>query len=190
MRLATTVSLAALCAARVCGGESVQPLTVERVVGLALEANSRVRSTEARWHAAEHQILPNYAPADPTVSYGNIDSPTNGITRPADLSVSVSQPLQFPSKGYLQGTTAKRAAEIARLTYDAAKRDVRAEAETGFYQLLLDQTLHDVGAENVTTLKQVLQVTQVGYSTNRVTQLDFISAEFNLAAAETAAAAA
>jgi cobalt-zinc-cadmium efflux system outer membrane protein len=184
MRIATTVSLAALCAARVCAGESVQPLTVERAVELALEANTRVRGAEARWHAAEHQILPNYVPADPTVTYGNIDSPTNGFTRPADLSVSVSQPLQFPGKGYLQGTTVKRAAEIARLTYDAAKRDVRAETETAFYQLLLDQALHGVGAENVTTLKQVLHVTQVGYSTSRVTQLDFISAEFNLAAAE------
>jgi outer membrane protein TolC len=184
MRIATTVFFVALCATRVCRGESVQPLTVEQVVELALEANLRVRSAEARWHATEHQVLPNYVPADPTVTYGNIDSPTNGFTRPADLSVSVSQPLQFPGKGYLQGKTAKRAAEIARLTYDAAKRDVRAEAETAFYQLLLDEALHDVGAENVTTLKQVLQVTQVGYSTSRVTQLDFISAEFNLAAAD------
>jgi outer membrane protein TolC len=184
MRIVRTITLAALCAARVCGGEPVQPLTVDRVIELALEANSSVRSAEARWHAAEHQILPNYVPADPTITYGNVGSPTNGITRPADLSVSVSQPLQFPGKGYLQGKTAKRAAEIARLTYDAARRDVRAEAETAFYQLLLDQALHDVGAENVTTLKQVLQVTEVGYSTSRVTQLDFITAEFNLAAAE------
>src|SRR5215468_4181497 len=122
MRIATTLSLAALCAARVCAAASVQPLTVDRVVELALEANSRVRSAEARWHTAEHQILPNYVPADPTVTYGNLNSPTNGITRPADLSVSVSQPLQFPGKGYLQGKTAKRAAEIARLTYEAAKR--------------------------------------------------------------------
>ena len=159
-------------------------LTVEQVVELALRVNSQVRSTEARWHVAEHQILPNYAPTDPTISYGNNGSWTNGFTHPSDHAISVSQALQFPGKGYLQGQNAKRTAEIARLTYQAARRDVRAQVETAFYQLLLDQALFDVGTENVATLKQVLQVTQVAYSTGRVTQLDFISAEFNLSAAE------
>lgn len=159
-------------------------LTIEQVIDLALEVNTQVRSAEARWYSAEHQILPNLVPADPTISYGNTGSKTNGFTEPADLSVSVSQPLQFPGKGYLQAQSAKRTAKIAWLTYQAARRDVRAQAETAFYQLVLDQALFDVGAENVTTLKQVLQVTEIAYSTGRVTQLDFISAEFNLSAVE------
>jgi outer membrane protein TolC len=163
---------------------SFAPLSLEQVVDLALEANSQVRTAEARWHSAEHQILPNYVPADPIVTYGNNGSPTNGITHPSDLAFSLSQSLQFPGKGYLQGQSAGRAAEIARLVYQAARRDVRAQAETAFYQLLLDQALFEVGQENVATLKQVLEVTEVGYSTGRVTQLDFITAEFNLSAAE------
>lgn len=158
--------------------------TVEQAVEIALQANSQVRSAEARWHSAEHQILPNYAPSDPTISYSSLDSPTNGFTHASTLSLNVAQAVQFPGKGYLQGQTAKRTAEIARLTYESARRDVRAQAETSFYQLLLDRSLRDVGDENVATLKQVLQVTQIAYATGRVTQLDFITAEFSLSAAE------
>lgn len=159
-------------------------LTVEQVVEIALQANSQVRSAEARWHAAEHQILPNYVPSDPTISYSSLDSPTNGFTHASTLSLNVAQAVQFPAKGYLQGQAAKRTAEIARLTYESARRDVRAQAETSFYQLLLDRALRDVGDDNVATLKQVLQVTQIAYATGRVTQLDFITAEFSLSAAE------
>jgi len=184
MRLRRKLTFAFVLAASVCEGAPPAPLTVEQVVELALRSNSQVRSAEARWYSAEHQILPNFVPADPTITYSNVGSPTNGITHPSDLSVSLSQALQFPGKGLLQGQSAKRAAQIARLGYQAARRDVRAQAETAFYQLLLDQALFDVGKENVATLKQVLQVTQVGYSTGRVTQLDFISTEFNLTAAE------
>jgi len=184
MRLRREFTFAFVLAASVCEGAPPSPLAVEQVVELALQSNSQVRSAEARWYSAEHQILPNFVPADPTITYSNVGSPTNGITHPSDLSVSLSQALQFPGKGLLQGQSAKRAAQIARLGYQAARRDVRAQAETAFYQLLLDQALFDVGKENVATLKQVLQVTQVGYSTGRVTQLDFISTEFNLTASE------
>ena len=184
MRLWRKLTFAFVLAASVCEGAPPSPLAVEQVVELALQSNSQVRSAEARWYSAEHQILPNFVPADPTITYSNVGSPTNGITHPSDLSVSLSQALQFPGKGLLQGQSAKRAAQIARLSYQAARRDVRAQAETAFYQLLLDHALFDVGKENVATLKQVLQVTQVGYSTGRVTQLDFISTEFNLTAAE------
>jgi len=184
MRLRCKLTFAFVLVGSVCEGASPSPLTMEQVVELALQVNSQVRSAEARWYSAEHQILPNFVPADPTITYSNVGSPTNGITRPSDLSVSLSQALQFPGKGFLQGQSAKRAAQIARLSYQAARRDVRAQAETTFYQLLLDQALFDVGKENVATLKQVLQVTQVAYSAGRVTQLDFISAEFSLSAAE------
>ena len=47
----------------------------------------------------------------------------------------------------------------------------------------MDNALAEVNAGNVRNLEQVLKVTQVAYSANQVTQTDFISAEFDLAAA-------
>jgi cobalt-zinc-cadmium efflux system outer membrane protein len=182
MRIGKDVVLAVLLTASVC--EGAPPLTVDQVVDLTIGANPRVRSAQARWTSADHAILPAFAPADPTFTFFNADSPANGFSRPASQSFQVSQPLGFPGKGYLQGRSAGRSADIARLAYEAIRRDVRAEAQTAFYQLLLDQSLGDVVFDDLATLKRVLEVTQVGYSTGRVTQLDFISAEFELASME------
>ncbi|MGD0949424.1 MAG: TolC family protein [Candidatus Binatia bacterium] len=164
------------------GAES--PLSVDDIVAMALQANPQVRAARERWQSSEHSILPNYAPADPTLSFANLDSSTNGFTSPSSQSYQVSQALQFPGKGYLQAKTARRSADIARLTYDATVRDIRAQAEEAFYQLVLDSASADLAVENVANLRRVLEVTQVAYSANRVTQADFISAEFDLAAAE------
>jgi len=182
MRIGKDVVLAVLLTASVC--EGAPPLTVDQVVDLTIGANPRVRSAQARWNSADHAILPAFAPADPTFTFFNADSPANGFSRPASQSFQVSQPLGFPGKGYLQGRSAGRSADIARLAYEAIRRDVRAEAQTAFYQLLLDQSLGDVVFDDLATLKRVLEVTQVGYSTGRVTQLDFISAQFELASME------
>jgi len=159
-------------------------MTVEEIVRVALEANPQVRGARARWSSAVHSINQSYMPADPLFSFFNLDSPTNGFSKPASRSYQVTQALQFPGKGFLQGKTAERAAEIARLEYEATLRDTRAQAEVAFYQVLLDRALTEVAAENAENLRKVRQVAQVAYAANRVTQADFISAQFDVAAAE------
>jgi len=154
-----------------------------QVVDIATEVNPQVRAARDRWYSAMHQIRQNYAPADPILGYANVDSATNGFDQASLHALSVTMPLQFPGKAMLQADKAKRSAEIARLTYEATLRDVRAQTETAYYQILLDGALADVQAETVRNLDQVLKVTQVAYSANQVTQTDFISAEFDLAAA-------
>ncbi len=160
-----------------------QALDVTQLVQVALEVNPQVRAARARWEAAEHSIKQAYAPNDPQLSYTNGDSAGNGFNRSSFHTLLVSEAFQFPGKALLQGSQVRRSAEIARLTYQATMRDTRAAVETGYYQLVLDSALAEVNAENERNLEQVLRVTQVAYSANRVTQTDFIGAEFDLAAA-------
>src|ERR1700733_9539896 len=149
-------------------------LNAEQLIEIAIESNPQVRAARARWDSAQHQILQNYAPADPQFQYSNVDS-ERGLGHAALHSYSVTQSLQFPGKAILQADQAKRTARIARLQYDAAIRDLRAAVETGYYQVLLDDSLLSVNRANLGALKQVLEVTQVAYSANQVTQADFIS---------------
>lgn len=154
-----------------------------QLVEIATEVNPQVRAARDRWYSAMHQIKQNYAPADPLLGYANLDSATNGFSEASVHALTVTEPFQFPGKALLQADNAKRNAEIARLSYEATLRDVRAQTETAYYQILLDGALADVQADAVANLEQVLKVTQVAYSSNRVTQTDFISAEFDLATA-------
>jgi cobalt-zinc-cadmium efflux system outer membrane protein len=159
-------------------------LTVSQLVQMALQANPQVRAARARWYAATHNIKQNYAPADPVFTFLNSDSPHNPFfVKPTLQSYQVTQALQFPGKGLLQARVAARTADIVLLIYQAAARDVRAQVQTGYYQVLLDTALITVAQENVVNLSQVLNVAQVAYAASRVTQTDFVTAEFDLAAA-------
>src|SRR5208282_4938876 len=159
-----------------------QPLTVEQLVEVAIEVNPQVRATKEQWDAAQHQVLQNYAPGDPTFTYANVDS-----TRDFNAAVhahSFSETFQFPGEALLQADEARRTAGIARLTYEAAMRDLRAGVETAYYQVLLDEALIGINAENIANLKQVVHVTQIQYTASQATQADLIGAEFALAQAQ------
>ena len=159
-------------------------LNASQLVELAIESSPQINSMHAQWLAAQHQILQNYAPADPVFNFANIDASHGLIGNPASHSLQLSESFQFPGKALLQADEAKRTATIARFAYEAAIRDLRAAVETGYYQVLLDEALIDIESQNVENLHQVLKVTETGYSTGQAAQTDFIAAEVNLAQAE------
>jgi outer membrane protein, heavy metal efflux system len=158
-----------------------QPLTVDQLVEVAIEVNPQVRATWEQWKA-QHQILQNYAPADPVFTYTNVDSSKD--FNAATHAHGVTANFQFPGEALLQASQARRTAEIARLAYEAAVRDLRAAVETAYYQILLDERLIAINAENIANLKQVVQVTQIGYVASRAQQSDVIGAQFNLVQAQ------
>ena len=163
-------------------GAREQPWTVQRLVEAAIEVNPQVRATREQWEAAQHQILQNYAPADPTFTYGNLDSSKD--FNAAVHAHSFSESFQFPGKALFQADEAKATAEIARLTYEAAVRDVRANVETTYYQVLLDEALIGVNEENISNLKQVVGVVQIQYTASQATQADLIGAQLALSQAQ------
>jgi len=179
--LSAAVILAATLRTNALAAES--GLDAAQLVEVAVEVNPQVKSARARWEAAVHSIKQNYAPADPIFGYQNTDSATNGFSEASLHSLLVNQSFQFPGKALLQADQASKAARVARLIYAATIRDIRAQTESAYYQALLDGALGDLQGTTVDNLRQVLNVTQVAYSANRVTQTDFISAEYDLAVA-------
>ncbi len=161
----------------------VQVMSLRQVVEQVQTVNPQVRGSLYRWESAKHQIIQNYTPVDPQFSYTNSDSPRTFLGGNSGLdNITVTQAFQFPGKALLQGTQAKRNAEIARLTYLATVRDIKAQAETGYYQHQLDEALIDLFVENVSNLERVQKVTQIAYTANQVTQGDYINGQFALEA--------
>src|SRR5216684_3197269 len=142
-----------------------QPLTVEQLVEVAIEVNPQVRAAKEQWDAAQHEILQNYAPADPTFTYGNLESSKD--FNAAVHAHAFNESFQFPGKALLQANEAKQTAEILDLAYRAALRDLRASVESAYYQVLLDEALIGINAQNITNLKQVVHVTQTQYTANQ-----------------------
>jgi outer membrane protein, heavy metal efflux system len=159
------------------------PLSEAQLVEIAIEASPQVKSARYRWDSAIHSIKQTVAPNDPIFTYTNSDSPKNPVGRASLREFNFTETFQFPGKALHQRDQAEFAAEIAHLVLLATVRDVRAATETGYFQLVLDQALSEVNAENVLNLDQVVRVTETAYATSAVAQTDVISAEFNLAVA-------
>jgi len=159
-----------------------QMMSLDQAVVQAQTVNPQVRGARFRWESAKHQIIQNYTPADPQFGFSNQDSWRGFLSDSGLHNLTITQALQFPGKGVLQGRTAERTAEIAGLTYRAAVRDVTAQAKTAYYQIQLDLALNDLINENLTNLERVLKVTQIAYTANLATQGDYINAKFALEA--------
>lgn len=159
------------------------PAKLDQLISIALETNPLVRAARERWASTLHQIPQNYAPADPTFSYSSVDSPQFPLFKASAHVVQVTQPLQFPGKALLQGEQAKRSADIARLVYQAALRDLRAQVKIAYYQLALDLALGGVTQEQAAVLTQVVKVTEIAYEGSKASQADFIAAQVALSAA-------
>jgi outer membrane protein TolC len=157
-------------------------MSVDQAVAEARRVNPQVRAARFRWESAKHRIIQNYTPADPQFTFIDSDSWRGFLAGSGMHNITVTQALQFPGKGLLQGRNAERTAEIARLAYSAAVRDVTAQAKTAYYQIQLDLALNDLIAENAANLDRVLKVTEIAYTANLATQGDFINAKFALEA--------
>jgi outer membrane protein, heavy metal efflux system len=174
----TVLSVVALLITAVFPGPAEAELNASDLVEIAIESNPQIRAVHAQWQAAQHQILQNYAPADPIFTYANLDSDRNGDA--AEHSHEIAMSFQFPGEAFLQADQSKRTAEIAHLTYEAAVRDLRAGVETAYYQVLLDEGLITINGENIANLKQVVHVTQAQYMGGQAQQSDLIGAELAL----------
>ena len=157
-------------------------LNANDLVEIAVESNPQIRAVHAQWQAAQHQILQNYAPADPIFTYSNVDS-SKDFNAGTHAHI-VSENFQFPGEAFLQADESRRTAEIARLTYEAALRDLRAGVETAYYQVLLDEGLIAINGENIANLKEVVNVTQIQFAESQAQQADLIGAELALEQAQ------
>jgi cobalt-zinc-cadmium efflux system outer membrane protein len=181
MRTKNVMLAIALCLLWMPSYAHAQVMTLDQAIREAMVVNPQVRAARARWEAAQHQIVQAYTPSDPQFSFLNGDS-WRGLGTPGYQNYTITQSLQFPGKGLLQGKIAKRTADISGLAYQATLRDVRAQVQTAYYQLQLDLALNDLIAANVASLEQVLKVTEISYTANLATQGDVINAKFALEA--------
>src|ERR1700688_707305 len=153
MKATVAAALLFVAAIRVEAATSEPGLTADQLVEMAMEANPQVRAARHRWESARHQIIQNYTPSDPQFSFTDLDSSRGFLEDSGTHNITITQSLQFPGKGLLQGRTAQRSADIARLTYAATVRDLRAQMQTAYYQTQLDLSLYDLISNNAENLR-------------------------------------
>src|SRR5208282_2302865 len=99
-----SLSILLICGVSVWAGGDFA-LNAGQLVEIAVEVNPQVKAAKAQWEAAQHQILQNYAPADPTFNYVNVDS--NKDFNAATKCPCVQRELSVSGRGFAASGTSE-----------------------------------------------------------------------------------
>jgi outer membrane protein TolC len=97
---------------------SAQIISVDQAVAEARRVNPQIHTARFRWESAKHQIIQNYTPAEPQFTFTNSDSWRVSIYESGLHNVTLTQALQYPGKGLLQGQN-----EVMLVGYQSGKTD-------------------------------------------------------------------
>lgn len=109
---------------------------------LGLERNPGVRTERERWLATIHVEPQVTSLPDPMVQFGYQFDSVETRVGPQQWNLGLSQRFPWWQKLWARGKVAANRAEIARLRYEAAMRDLIIEVKDAYYELYyLDQAL-------------------------------------------------
>ena len=178
--LATSLLLCSQIAAD--GGEdgaASRGLSLTEVTRFVLENNPAIKEAEHRWRAAIQRAHQAYAWDDPRVAGESrvrrfVDVPPNAFM---DQTLAIEQLIPITGKNLVRGRTA--AAE-AFSTFQEARRaqlDVIAKARGTYFQLANAYDQLDINNKNLTSLKQIADISRSRYEAGLETAANALIAE-------------
>ena len=167
--------------------------TLKQALTGAYKYNPRLDADRARQRATDEEVnraLSNYRPtvsasADVGVQNSTTSprSVANGETHPRGVSVSATQPL-FRGFRTINGVgVAESTVRAGRETLRDIEQQVLQEAVTAYMDVVRDQSLVRLRANNVNVLTRALKATQDRFTVGEVTRTDVAQAEATRATA-------
>jgi outer membrane protein, heavy metal efflux system len=160
-------------------GAASRGLSLAEVTRLVLENNPAIKEAEHRWRAAIQRVRQAYAWDDPRVAGESrvrrfVDVPPNAFM---DQTLAIEQLIPITGKNLVRGRTA--AAE-AFSTFQEARRaqlDVIARARATYFQLANAYDQLEINSKNLTSLKQIADISRSRYEAGLETAANALIAE-------------
>jgi outer membrane protein TolC len=174
------VSVAAELSAGVAEGEAAtRSLSLGEVTRVVLANNPAIKETESRWQAAIHRVRQANAWDDPRVAgesrvHRYVDVPPNAF---ADQTLAIEQLIPITGKNLMRG---RIAAAEAFSAFEEARRtqlDVIAKARSTYFQLANAYDQLEINNKNLTSLKQVADISRSRYETGLESAANVLVAE-------------
>src|SRR5437870_13195864 len=178
--LATSLILRSQIAAE--GGEygvASSHLSLGEVTRAVLESNPAIKEAENRWRAARERVRQANAWDDPRVAgeaavHRYVDVPPNAFM---DQAVTVEQLIPITGKNLVRG---RAAAAEALSVFEEVRRvqlDVIAKARATYFQLANAYDQLDINSKNLTSLKQIADISRSRYETGLESAANVLVAE-------------
>src|SRR5256885_8245909 len=164
------------------GGEygSASPrLSLGEVTRAVLENNPAIKEAEHRWRAAIQRVRQAYAWDDPRVAGESrmrrfVDVPPNAF---ADQTLGIEQLIPITGKNLVRGRIAATEAFSAFQEARRAQLDVIAKARATYFQLGNAYDQLEINSKNLTSLKQIADISRSRYEAGLETAANALIAE-------------
>ena len=178
--LTTSLSIRNLIAAD--GGEygvTSSQLSLGEVTRAVLQNNPAIKEAENRWRAARERILQAKAWDDPRVAgewlaHRYVDVPPNAFM---DQTLAIEQLIPITGKNLVRG---RAAAAEALSVFEEVRRvqlDVIAKARATYFQLANAYDQLEINSKNLTSLKQIADISRSRYETGLESAANVLVAE-------------
>jgi outer membrane protein TolC len=160
-------------------GAASTRLSLADVTRLVLENNPAIKEAEHRWRAARERILRAKAWDDPRVAgewlaHRYVDVPPNAFM---DQTLAIEQLIPVTGKNLVRG---RAAAAEALSVFEETRRvqlDVIAKARATFFQLANAYDQLEINSKNVTSLKQIADISRSRYEAGLESAANVLIAE-------------
>jgi len=177
-----TTSLAIRSQIAADGGEygaASSRLSLGEVTRAVLENNPAIKEAESRWQAAIHRVRQANAWDDPRIAgesrvHRYVDVPPNAFM---DQTLGIEQLIPLTGKNLVRGRVAGAEAFSA---FEEARRtqlDVIAKARGAYFQLANAYDQLDINSKNLTSLKQIADISRSRYETGLESAANVLVAE-------------
>ncbi|MFQ5736662.1 MAG: TolC family protein [Thermodesulfobacteriota bacterium] len=185
--LAASFAVAAHAAEKAVGGaregEAASPVSIDSLVAYAVEHNPALRAARLEWLRALQVGPQASAYDDPMLSYTYPLQPVETRLGPQDHILSLSQRLPFPGKLGVKGEIADKGAEIARLKYEKALREVAYEVKKSYYELFYYDKAVRLTKEQIGVFDFYIKAEMADYAVGRKDLNDVVDAQTRYARA-------
>jgi len=160
-------------------GTASSRLSLGEVTRAVLENNPAIKEAESRWQAASQRVRQANAWDDPRIAGESrvrrfVDIPPNAFT---DQTLGVEQPIPITGKNLVRGRIAGAEAFSA---FEEARRtqlDLIAKARATYFQLANAYAQLDINNSNLTSLKQIADISRSRYEAGLESAANVLVAE-------------
>src|SRR5262245_28148653 len=160
-------------------GAASARLSLGEVTRVVLESNPAIKEAENRWQAAIHRVRQANAWDDPRIAgesrvHRYVDVPPNAFM---DQTLGIEQLIPVTGKNLVRG---RIAGAEASSTFEEARRiqlDVIAKARATYFQLANAYDQLDINSKNLTSLKQIADISRSRYEAGLESAANVLVAE-------------
>jgi outer membrane protein TolC len=157
---------------------------LEELVHFALHNNPAIQEARYKWQKAIEKYPQAISLPDPIVIYTYPLADAKTRVEMEQHKVTFMQEIPFPTKLYLQGEIAKNEANIARLSYERTIRDVAAQVQVSFYEVMYLNSAIQVTQQSQKILQHFVKVASVEFKGGATPLPDVLRAQSQLAQME------